>query len=828
MSHRCLNPATGQAPAPRFPVARPLALAVHLVLLGGVFPLGGYMPAALAQSAQVTRATQRYNIPAGPLSRALTRFSREAGIYLVGAGEAAEGKTCPGLNGSYSVQGGFAALLAGTGLEAFQQGDGSYGLRAAPAAPAAAPAQTEVTLPAVTVTGRADSVPGGLSKPFPGGQVARGVATGVLGQRSLQDLPFAAQSFTSELVSDRQMASPQELAKFNASVNSNFIQGVQGERLTDVNIRGFNANYLIDGVAAPLPTNIFLEPFERIEVIKGVASSALNSLHGTALLNVNLIPKRAGPEPLTEMTLRHYDGSTYGGAIDIGRRFGEDQSWGIRVNAAVDGGETKIKGYELDRRLLHTALDYQGERIRGSLDLQFSRSAPRGFPVPIIEESGLPIPALPDRERTTGQAWTEYPERRQSAIARVEYDLTSQWTAGAVASYGRYKATGAPAGISLLENEQGDTLFVTNVDGNAEAQSRGLQGYLRGTFNIGETVQRLSLVAQRSVEDSDNKLDPDMSCPDNMFERLECVRPPPGPSDGLLLFDRKVQGVVAAYELGLLQDRLLLTAAIRRTMLENRFQNTSTAQEWNFDGSATTPVLGVVVKPMPGLSLFASTAESLEFGAVAPKNAANRDESTAPIAGKQFEIGAKFEGERMGGEIALFDIRRDSAFTDPTTNVFGLFGEQKHRGLEISAFGEVAPGWKLITGATWIDAKYTAAIDASIVGNKVIAVPRFRAVGTLEVDTQRAFGFAHGLSLFSTVDHTGSVPFDTANTRDLPSFTTVDLGLTYATQLADQETTFRMSVRNATDEAYWTTNYIGGDLNPSVPRMVFLSLGVRF
>lgn len=152
MSHHCLNYAARKAPVSRFPAARPLALAVHLIVYGGVFALSGGSPEALAQDTATTQTSCSYDIPAGLLNSVLMRFSREAGVFLVGAGDTAEGKTSPGLKGSYSVPDGFAALLAGTGLEAFRQADGSYGLRAAPVGEPSA----ETTLSAVTVTAGSD------------------------------------------------------------------------------------------------------------------------------------------------------------------------------------------------------------------------------------------------------------------------------------------------------------------------------------------------------------------------------------------------------------------------------------------------------------------------------------------------------------------------------------------------------------------------------------------------------------------------------------------------------------------------------------------------
>lgn len=105
---------------------RSLALILELVLAGHL--LMGWPDVVQAQAASPTSADQDvrpdagvarfYDIPAGPLSSVLTRFSTEAGIFLVGAGELAQGKTSPGVQGNFTVQVALDMLLTGTRAEA--------------------------------------------------------------------------------------------------------------------------------------------------------------------------------------------------------------------------------------------------------------------------------------------------------------------------------------------------------------------------------------------------------------------------------------------------------------------------------------------------------------------------------------------------------------------------------------------------------------------------------------------------------------------------------------------------------------------------------------
>lgn len=143
--------------SPSCPVARPLAQAMQAALAGGLCCTAlwsaGVQAQAVAvpveQSRQIADAVRSYDIPPGPLSTVLTRFSADAGIFLVGASELAQGKQSAGVRGSFSVHAALDTLLAGTGLVAQRDIQGRWLLRGAGE-------DAVKSLPAVTVTDRMD------------------------------------------------------------------------------------------------------------------------------------------------------------------------------------------------------------------------------------------------------------------------------------------------------------------------------------------------------------------------------------------------------------------------------------------------------------------------------------------------------------------------------------------------------------------------------------------------------------------------------------------------------------------------------------------------
>lgn len=112
-------------------------------LFVALLPLMALAPATPALAETASDSRQVYAIAAGPLDRVLTDFARSAGVLLAVDADQTAGKTSPGLTGAFTIDTGFNALLAGTGLRAVRSADGSFNLE---------PANAGV-LPTVTVSG---------------------------------------------------------------------------------------------------------------------------------------------------------------------------------------------------------------------------------------------------------------------------------------------------------------------------------------------------------------------------------------------------------------------------------------------------------------------------------------------------------------------------------------------------------------------------------------------------------------------------------------------------------------------------------------------------
>ena len=99
------------------------------VLLCAALGLAGMAaPAPVhAQAGEAAGALRRFDIPAGTLDQALSRYGRQAGVSISVNASLTAGLRSGGLSGSHTAAEALDLLLAGTGLQAEREGQGDEG-----------------------------------------------------------------------------------------------------------------------------------------------------------------------------------------------------------------------------------------------------------------------------------------------------------------------------------------------------------------------------------------------------------------------------------------------------------------------------------------------------------------------------------------------------------------------------------------------------------------------------------------------------------------------------------------------------------------------------
>ncbi|MBN45125.1 MAG: TonB-dependent siderophore receptor [Methylophaga sp.] len=704
-------------------------------------------------------------------------------------------------------------------------------------------------LDAITVTASADASAEGLSPAFAGGQVAEGGRAGILGTKDNLDTPFSITSYTNEFIQDRQAQSVGDVLQADPGVR---VARGFGNFQETYFIRGFllySDDVAYNGLYSLLPRQyIATELFERVEVLRGASAFLTGAAPGGNGIGgvINLLPKRAPNYDLNRITVGASHNDQRNVAADVARRFGENQEFGIRVNAAHHNGGTSIDDENAELSLFSVGLDYRGDRLRLSADMgdqnhQLDETRTN------VAINGLTdvVPKAPDASKNWAQPWSYSNEEDVFGTFRAEYDLNDNVTAWAAYGLRRTDEDNSLANFTLQDARSGAGVMGRFDNTREDRVDTGEIGF-RGNFDTGavghEWVVSYSYFQLETKnaflgEFGERRLD------SNLYNPVYYNRPGFGSGAATGTFfgndldspgltgRTKLNSFAIGDTLSFMDERLLLTLGARHQSI--RVDNYSSDSEFetagvrtSYEDSEITPAVGAVFRVTDQVSLYANYIESLAQGETAPSTGViNVGESLSPYVSEQKEVGVKYETGQLGLGLAYFTTSKPRAVIE--NNIFQESGEDEHKGIELTVYGKASDNVKVLGGVTWLDTEQKDTGDALIDGNEVIGVAEWQ--GNLGAEWE--VPHLDGLALDTRVTYTGSRYADDANTLKVDDWTTVDIGARYIMAVGNQDVTLRARVHNLFDRNYWASvgGFPGrGYLALGAPRTVMVSATMDF
>jgi iron complex outermembrane recepter protein len=675
-----------------------------------------------------------------------------------------------------------------------------------------------------------------LPAAYAGGQVARGGRVGLFGALDVMDSPFSSTNYTEELVRAQQAVSIGDVLKNEPTVR--VAKGFGNFQELYV-VRGFpvySDDMTYNGVYGVLPRQfVAAELVERVEVFRGANSFLNGAAPGGSGVGgaFNVVPKRAD-EALTRTTLGYETGGQIYGAFDAARRFGAEQDFGARLNLVRRDGETSISDQERELSVAALGLDYDDGRLRFSADLGYQDhriEAPRPSVTPTSD-----IPAAPDADVNFAQPWTYTDEEQLFGVVRGEFDFSTNLTGWAALGGRDGKEANVLANPTALA---GGATSAYRFDNTREDEVISADAGLRAAFATGgfEHLLVASVSAIQSKSRNAYAFSSFAGFAGNLYNPV--AAPPPAPTffTGGDLNNPGVTEEVDNRSFALADmitfwdGRMIATVGARFQEIETTSFNYDTgAQVSQYADDAVTPAFGLVYKATDAVSVYANYAEALTPGQIAPGTVGaipilNAGEITAPFRSKQYEAGVKFDQGTFGGTVSVFSITQPSAIV--VANRFVVDGEQAHRGVELSFYGEPMPGLRVLGGATVLNAERERTQGGTFDGKTAIGVPERQANLNVEYDLPAL----PGLTLDGRLVYTGEQFANEANTLELDAWTRLDLGVRYSFETQGRPLTLRARVENVTDESDWLSagGYPGANyLVLGAPRTFILSASVDF
>ena len=663
--------------------------------------------------------------------------------------------------------------------------------------------------------------------------------------------PQSVTVLTADLLADTAAQSLSNVARLDASLADNYNTSGYLESLS---IRGFvldqSGNFRRNGLAISNYVPLALENMERIEVLKGVAGLQSGVSAPGGLVNyVTKVPMK-GVFTSAAVSLDGNGGSKL--HIDSNSMLG---SVGLRLNLVNEQLHSDFDRASGSRQLLSLAL---GTALSAdtsvSANLEYQRKSQPSVPgLGLLDSNGDGVgDSLPGlihpRLNLNNQDWA-LPVQVNSSTAQIAVDhrLNADWRAHVAANVQTTLINDRiafPDGCSSAANYvypglcgNGD---VDIYDYRSEGEKRSLSSwdaYLDGKFKaLGMAHAARFGMAGRSVH-----ADLPAMQAYNYVGTSNIYAPVVLPADPTLtvLNTNSREHAVEAYATlaSQLSTGLQSFVGLRVSRLSRSSEQSDGSEPVSFEQTVSTPWAGLAWSPTETAMLYASWGQGVELEVVPNRPAlfANAGQALPALKSEQTEIGIKWQANpRLLLSGAVFNIEKPYADDQPgssggalPTRVAGA-KTARHRGLELSAAGRLGDALSLQMSLMALDASYTQALDASLVGQRVTNVPRLKSSLFADYKVTAVPGLAvNALASFEsgkTANADGSV--------ELPQAWQLDAGLSYQHRIAGQSLLWRLNIENLTDRSYWreapTTAWGGIYLFPATPRTVRASATLNF
>ncbi|RUR74835.1 TonB-dependent siderophore receptor [Chlorogloeopsis fritschii PCC 9212] len=626
----------------------------------------------------------------------------------------------------------------------------------------------------------------------------------------LRDIPQSIQVVPQQVLRDRQARSITDGLENVSGVNP-ISPGLAGSR-DNFTIRGFEiyGNSLVNGIPEDILSDSSFVNVERLEVLKGPASV----LYGEGGLGgaINFVTKQPLRDPFYEISATIGSFNDYQGTIDLTGPLNDSRTALYRFIAGYRSAETFVDFNEFTKLSIAPSLSLSlSQNTDLVIESDVNRMERNGQQPPGLPAVGTVLPNPNGRVRRSFSS--KGPVTDNLTIAgrvgyRLEHRFNENWKLRNAFRYRFYNDDdrgGAPDFNPTSLAADNRTLNRRAIIGSQFYDYYYLDTNLLGKFNTGSINHQLLFGFSLSRNTTDLRFEFGIpAAPVDIFNPVYDQRVvPTGIPNSSRFITRDTLGIYLQDQITLAENLKLLLGG-RVDFFEERTTNRLTNVETNQSDTAFSPRVGIVYQPIQPISLYASFARS--FTPTIGTSATG--EAFQPERGTQYEVGIKADlTSKLSTTLAFYDLTRSNVTTtDPNNPDFSVqTGEQNSRGIELDISGEILPGWNIIAGYAYTDARVTK--DNNIpVGNRLFAAPEhsFNLWTTYRIQKGDLQGLGFGLGFY----YFGERAADLANTLELPSYFRTDAAIFY------EREQFRAAVnfRNLFDVEYYTSRFGSGTL----------------
>jgi catecholate siderophore receptor len=637
----------------------------------------------------------------------------------------------------------------------------------------------------------------------------------------LRDTPQSVTVISQEVIRDQSMQSIGDVVRYVPGVTA-----IQGENNRDqVVIRGnsSSADFFLDGVRDDVQYYRDLYNLERVEALKGPNAMVFGRGGGGGV--INRVTKQAFFTSSRELT---FQGGSFGNKRilgDLSQPLGKTVAF--RLNGTYENSGTFRDHVDLDRLGINpTVTIAAGNRTQIKLGYEHfrdNRNADRGIP----SFRGLPL------DVDTSTFFGNPDESRVYARVNLVSGVIDHQVGGLnihnrtlFGDYGRFYQNFVPGAVSADKTRvsisaYNNTTNRHNLFNQTDLTYAAKTGRIRHTLlagaefgrQVSDNFRRTGFFNNTATSISAPLSNPTTNTPITFRQNATDA-------------DNHVAANLAATYL---QDQIGLSrkvqilAGIRFDHFDLRFHNNRNGDNLRRTDNLVSPRVGLIVKPVLPLSLYASYSVSyLPSAGDQFSSLTSITQMLKPEKFRNYEVGAKWDVlQYLSLTAAAYRLdRTNTRSTDPNdpTRIVQT-GSQRTNGFEVGLSGNVTRDWKMMGGYAYQDALVTSATVAAPRGAHVPQAPRntfsfwnnYRFTGKWA----GGLGIIHRSDMYAAID----------NRVVLPGYTRADAALYYT---INEKLSLQGNVENLFDKKYFVNADSNDNISPGYPRSVRLALTWRF
>ena len=667
---------------------------------------------------------------------------------------------------------------------------------------------------------------------LPGGFVKEQNNVGLMGSQDTMDTPFTVSTISNKAI--EKFTSPYQgigdTLSFDPSVRAD-----RGGTYTDISIRGIyqsGHSFYVNGIPGLMDQqNIPYYWVDSVTVISGpnlgVSGCTFNEAVGGV---VNMNSKKATTEPITDLKLTYRGGSSFEEGVDVGRRFGNNNRYGIRVTANNVQGETSIENEKVTQRNFFVNLDQHTSNSKSNLLMGYNYVDHEGGPGTFsMGENVTKLPDAPDTNKLYKPAWFYNEYDNWIMALNHEQKLSDHVTAFVNAGYHREDWYGyIDGGTTILDNEGNFSVSATNYPLAITKKYVGVG--IKGDFQLGKVKNEYVIGADKSWMNYWLGKNTKWQGPGivqgtwtghngNIWQSNSWDNPGNAHYNPPHMYDKQMTGWHIVDTLKAMDDKLAITMGIHGHRITTKTDSAQlkAGEPKNKKSDAVTPTFAISYKFTPELMIYADHTESFGEGTMVSlgNGYENAGKILDPKKTKQNEIGVKFKTGNFLNTFSYFQIKQANTadrYIDGKKYMV-LDGEQTNKGFEWAFTGNLSKKWDLIGGVMYLHSKDRYGKDVNG------AADWSYTIGT-EYHATEAFSILGRLTYQSSATINGGK-------QHVPSYTRFDLGASWDTKISNTPVTFNAMCYNLFAKDYWIARSGNNSLTLGAPRTFVLSANFR-